>query len=139
MALCSLVASGGLRARLGVLRVVAVLLVVACAGGGSVSLPGPTAVPDIRSYPPLPNDAAPGASASALATATAIGRGVNFGNMLEAPTEGAWGLTVTDDFIDKAAAAGFTSVRVPVRWSNHASIDAPFTIDATFMGRVEAV
>ena len=40
--------------------------------------------------------------------------------MFEAPTEGAWGLTVTDDFIDKATAAGFTSVRLPVRWSNHA-------------------
>jgi endoglucanase len=81
----------------------------------------------------------PGASASATATAAAIGRGVNFGNMLEAPSEGAWGLTVTDDFIDKAAAAGFTSVRLPVRWSNHASVDAPFPIHATFMARVESV
>lgn len=87
----------------------------------------------------MANDAAPGASARATATATAIGRGVNFGNMLEAPTEGAWGLSVTDDFIDKAAAAGFASVRLPVRWSNHASADAPFTIDSPFMARVESV
>ncbi|MEO8620504.1 MAG: glycoside hydrolase family 5 protein [bacterium] len=129
----------GVRARSGAMWVIAMVLATACAGGGSVSLPGPTAVPDIRSYPPLPNDAAPGASAGAVAAANAIGRGVNFGNMLEAPTEGAWGLTITDDFIDKAAAAGFTSVRVPVRWSNHAGIEAPFTIDAAFMGRVEAV
>jgi len=64
---------------------------------------------------------------------------VNFGNMLEAPTEGAWGLTVTDDFIDKAVVAGFKSVRLPVRWSNHASVQAPFTIDATFMSRVESI
>jgi endoglucanase len=74
-----------------------------------------------------------------MATASAIGRGVNFGNMLEAPTEGAWGLTVTDDFIDKAAAAGFTAVRLPVRWSNHASTTAPFTIDSLFMNRVASV
>src|SRR5439155_11993807 len=119
-----------------------VVALVACAGGSSTSstaVPAQQDVPDIGAYPPMANDAAPGASASAVATATAIGRGVNFGNMLEAPTEGAWGLTVTDDFIDKAAAAGFASVRLPVRWSNHASAEAPFTIDAMFMARVESV
>ena len=115
------------------------LVMSACAGRGGATVPRPPAIPDINTYPPLANDAAPGASASAAAAATAIGRGVNFGNMLEAPTEGAWGLTVTDDFIDKASAAGFASVRLPVRWSNHASAEAPFTIDAVFMARVESV
>src|SRR5437762_2768300 len=86
-------------------------LLTACAGTNGISVPSPTSIPDIGTYPPMPNDAAPGASVTAVATARAIGRGVNFGNMFEAPTEGAWGLTVTDDFIDKAAAAGFTSVR----------------------------
>jgi endoglucanase len=114
-------------------------VLAACAGANGISVPAPTNIPDIGTYPPMPNDAPPGASATAVATAHAIGRGVNFGNMFEAPTEGAWGLTVTDDFIDKAAAAGFTSVRLPVRWSNHASTEAPFTIDAAFMARVESV
>ena len=118
---------------------VALLVVAACGGGGGTTVSGSQNIPDISTFPPLANDAPPGASASAVATAAAIGRGVNFGNMLEAPTEGAWGLTVTDDFIDKAAAAGFTSVRLPVRWSNHASADAPYTIDAAFMARVESV
>jgi endoglucanase len=117
----------------------AILDMAACAGRGVTAIPGPAAVPDINSYPPLGNDAAPGASPGAVAAATAIGRGVNFGNMLEAPTEGAWGLTVTDDFVDQATAAGFTSVRLPVRWSNHAGADAPFTIDAAFLARVESV
>jgi len=115
------------------------LAIGACAGASDASIAESQTIPDIGTYPPLANDAAPGASASAVATAAAIGRGVNFGNMLEAPTEGAWGLTVTDDFIDKAAAAGFTSVRLPVRWSNHASAEAPFTIDAAFMARVESI
>jgi endoglucanase len=115
------------------------LVVVACAGSGTTSVPGPQTVTDIAAYPPMPNDAPPGASASATATAAALGRGVNFGNMFEAPTEGAWGLTVTDDFIDKAAAAGFKSVRLPVRWSNHASADAPFTIDPAFLARIDGV
>ena len=115
------------------------LFMVACAGGSVPTVAGQPSIPGIETYPPMANDAAPGASARATATATAIGRGVNFGNMLEAPTEGAWGLSVTDDFIDKAAAAGFASVRLPVRWSNHASADAPFTIDSPFMARVESV
>ncbi|MCX9156355.1 glycoside hydrolase family 5 protein [Niveibacterium sp. 24ML] len=112
-----------------------------CGGGAEVTIGpvGPSPVPDINAYPPMPNNAAPGASASALAAAAAIGRGVNFGNMLEAPVEGAWGVTLTDDFIDKVAAAGFESVRLPVRWSNHAGASAPYTIDPAFMARVESV
>ena len=121
------------------LPVVALVVATGCAGGSATAAPGPQNVPDIGAYPPLANDAPPGASASARATAAAIGRGVNFGNMFEAPTEGAWGLTVTDDFIDKATGAGFASVRLPVRWSNHAGAQAPFTIDAAFMARVASV
>jgi endoglucanase len=123
----------------GALLAAALLVSSACAGNGTTSVPAPQSIPDIASYPPMASDAPPGASASATATAAALGRGVNFGNMFEAPTEGAWGLTVTDDFIDKAAAAGFKSVRLPVRWSNHASADAPFTIDAAFLTRVDGV
>jgi endoglucanase len=41
--------------------------------------------------------------------------------------------------IDRAVAAGFTSVRLPVRWSNHAGVEAPFTIDAAFLTRVDAI
>jgi endoglucanase len=114
-------------------------LISACAAGRSVAVPATPATPDIGAYPPMRNDAPPGASARATAAAKALGRGVNFGNMLEAPSEGAWGLSVTDDFIAKAATAGFTSVRLPVRWSNHASAEAPFRIDPAFMARVESL
>jgi endoglucanase len=117
----------------------AVVLAAGCASGSPVAVPVTSTVPDIGAYPPMPNDAPPGASPRAEAAAKAIGRGVNFGNMLEAPTEGAWGVTASDDVIDKAAAAGFASVRLPVRWSNHAGADAPFAIDPAFMTRVESV
>lgn len=121
---------------------IAGLLVAGVASCGSnastTATPGST-IPDIGAYPPVPRGTPPGASRAAIAAAVAIGRGVNFGNMLEAPTEGAWGLRVTDDFIDKAAAAGFTSVRLPVRWSNHASSIAPYTIDAPFLARVDSI
>ncbi|GAC1478047.1 MAG: glycoside hydrolase family 5 protein [Gemmatimonadaceae bacterium] len=118
---------------------VALLILGACARSATTVAPATQLIPDISTYPPMANDAPPGASPRAMAAATSIGRGVNFGNMLEAPTEGAWGLTVTDDFIDKAAAAGFASVRLPVRWSSHASADAPFTIDAAFLARVASI
>ena len=112
----------------------------ACAAGRGATMPSAaTGIPDINNYPPLPNGAPPGASAVAMSTAAALGRGVNFGNMLEAPTEGAWGLAVTDDFIEKAASAGFKSIRLPVRWSNHASAQPPFTIDPAFMTHVDSI
>ena len=124
-------------------RRLGLLVLIAAAGcggnGGAGNVDPGTKIPDINAYPPLPNGAPPGASTGAIAAAASIGRGVNFGNMLEAPTEGAWGLTVTDDFIDKAAAAGFASVRLPVRWSNHASAEAPYTIDPAFLARVESI
>ena len=53
----------------------------------------------------------------ALAIALALGRGINLGNILEAPSEGAWGLRLTDDLVaiwrqlakrDAMKARGFT-------------------------------
>ncbi|MES2933023.1 MAG: glycoside hydrolase family 5 protein [Pseudomonadota bacterium] len=111
---------------------IAVGLVSACGGGNSAT------IAQISSYPPMANDNPPGASPLAISTAKALGRGVNFGNMFDAPTEGAWGLRLESDFFAKAKAGGFSSVRLPVRWSNHADAKAPFLIDAGFADRVEA-
>jgi endoglucanase len=84
---------------------------------------------------------APVASDAARAAALAIGRGVNFGNMLDAPTEGAWDLRAEDRFIALVGNSNpaIQSVRLPVRWSNHASADTQATIDAVFMERVAGV
>lgn len=65
-----------------------------------------------------------------------ITRGVNFGNMLEAPSEGDWGLTVRDAFFERVAKAGMDHVRLPVSWDGHQQQSAPYTIDARFMDRV---
>ncbi len=115
------------------------LLLSTFAGCGRDSSTPCTNCGGVDDFPPMANDAPPGATASTRATAAALGRGVNFGNMLEAPHEGDWGLRVTQEFIDSAASAGFKTVRLPVRWSNHASAGEPFTVDATFMARVESV
>jgi endoglucanase len=41
-------------------------------------------------------------------------RGVNMGNMLEAPNEGEWGLYVEEEYFDLIKEAGFDFVRLPV-------------------------
>src|SRR5262249_54322440 len=68
-----------------------------------------------------------------------ISRGVNFGNALEAPNEGEWGVTLKEEYFDAIARAGFSSVRVPIRWSAHAEKEAPYTIDAKFFERIDWV
>jgi endoglucanase len=66
-----------------------------------------------------------------------LGRGINFGNALEAPKEGAWGVTLKSEYFRLVKEAGFDTVRLPVKWSAHAAANAPFTIDATFAARVD--
>jgi endoglucanase len=68
-----------------------------------------------------------------------LGHGINLGNMLEAPNEGEWGAKVKQHYLKTIADAGFESVRVPIRWSNHAASAAPYTIDASFAARVDEV
>ena len=72
------------------------------------------------------------------AVAGALGRGINLGNMLEAPREGDWGVRLEPAYIDQVAGV-FSTVRVPVRWSNHAAATADAKLDETFAGRVDQV
>ncbi|HSI53673.1 MAG TPA: glycoside hydrolase family 5 protein [Ramlibacter sp.] len=68
--------------------------------------------------------------------AHALKRGINLGNMLDAPREGDWGVKLEPAFIDRAAAS-FATVRLPVRWTNHAAPTADATIDEAFAARVD--
>ena len=89
-----------------------------------------------------PRDAAHPSCASVTAAtctiAQSLGRGVNLGNMLDAPREGDWGVKFEPAFIDRIA-GNFTTVRLPVRWSNHAAPTADATIDENFASRVDQV
>ena len=73
----------------------------------------------------------------AQSAANSLGRGVNFGNMLDAPIEGDWGLHLDEEFFVQAKEAGFDTVRLPVRWSNHAAPSAPYKIDDAFFQRID--
>lgn len=108
----------------------------ACGGVGGGTASNAATLAD---YPAVAVGNPPGASARAITAAAALGRGVNFGNMLEPPREGDWGLTVEQRFIDLLDGGAFPSVRLPVRWSNHASVDAAAVIDPAFFSRVDSV
>lgn len=71
------------------------------------------------------------------AAAKKIGRSINLGNALEAPNEGEWGVTLKPEYFAAIKKAGFDSVRLPVKWSNHAAKEAPYTIDKQFGERVD--
>ena len=66
-----------------------------------------------------------------------VGRCVNMGNHLEPPKEGDWGRPIAEDDFAIIAAAGFNTIRLPVRWSGHAAQTEPFTINTAFMARVK--
>jgi endoglucanase len=66
----------------------------------------------------------------------ALGKCINQSNMLDAPKEGDWGRKFRDADVARIADAGFTAVRLPVRFSTHAGAAPPYAIDRRFMERV---
>ena len=66
-------------------------------------------------------------------------RGINIGNTMEAPSEGAWNAPIKEYYFDDLKAAGFNTIRIPINWWNHTSKTAPYTIDAAWLNRVEQV
>lgn len=120
----------------------------ACGGGGDGGSPSPIVVPpappSVQPAPsptPTPSPAYTPAAAAEPTTGIRlpIGKCVNMGNHLEAPSEGEWGRAIADDDFQIIKAAGFDSVRIPVKWSSHAMESAPYTIDPAFMARVRHV
>ena len=67
----------------------------------------------------------------------ALGRGVNLGNFLEAPRGADWGVRIVDDDFARIKRAGFDTVRLPVKWSDYAQVDPPYTIEGVFFQRVD--
>lgn len=66
-----------------------------------------------------------------------LGKGINLGNALEAPREGAWGVTLKDRYFQDIKNADFNSVRIPINWSAHAGGQPPYTIQPMFFNRVD--
>jgi len=66
-----------------------------------------------------------------------LGRAINLGNALEAAQEGAWGVTLREEYFQLIRDGGFDGVRIPIKWSAHAASTAPYTIDPTFLARID--
>jgi len=70
-----------------------------------------------------------------------LGRGINYGNMFEAPSETAWGNPWQPEYACLIADMGFNHVRIPVRWEPEARSMAspPYTIYPSFLNRIKQV
>jgi endoglucanase len=66
-----------------------------------------------------------------------IGRGINLGNTFESRRKQAGYRRLKVRHFDLIKEAGFDSVRIPVRWSDHAEARPPYRIDPEFMDRVD--
>ncbi len=66
-----------------------------------------------------------------------LARTLNFGNALEAPNEGAWGLYLAESDFETVKEAGFSAIRLPINWATHADLEAPYGIDASFFKRID--
>ncbi|MCX6056143.1 MAG: glycoside hydrolase family 5 protein [Chloroflexi bacterium] len=66
-----------------------------------------------------------------------LGRAVNFGNMLEAPAEGDWGLFVKEEYFDLVKEAGFQTIRFPVRFSAYTGSAPDYKLSPAILTRVD--
>ena len=65
-----------------------------------------------------------------------LGRGISFGNALDAAGGGPE-FQLRERYFDDVRNAGFSTVRLPVRWSAHAGQSPPYVISPAFFGRVD--
>ena len=86
---------------------------------------------------PLFGDPAP----NAFGINARLGKGINLGNMFEAPSEGDWGEVWKPEDFDIIKELGFSHVRIPIRWETAArsSENPPYEIDSGFMDRITEV
>lgn len=67
-------------------------------------------------------------------------KGINMGNTLEPPYESGWNNpNAKEYYFDLYKEAGFNTVRIPVRWDKHTGTTPPYSIDESWLNRVEQV
>ncbi|MBX7495765.1 glycoside hydrolase family 5 protein [Qipengyuania sp. 6B39] len=88
----------------------------------------------------LPLHAQSPAPAAAVTEPLPVGTCINLGNTLEPEFEGSWGgAPVAAEDFTRIKAAGFDTVRIPVRWHNKTLAEAPWTVEESWMNRVQQV
>jgi endoglucanase len=109
------------------------IMILICLAGCAAVAPAqsPTMIAASTQVSPAP--------ATIFAATRRLQRTVNLGNALEAPAEGDWGVTLQADYFRVIAEGGFTAVRVPINFAAHAGMDLPYTIDPSFLARIDWV
>ncbi|HEY7886536.1 MAG TPA: cellulase family glycosylhydrolase, partial [Cellvibrionaceae bacterium] len=70
---------------------------------------------------------------------SAMGIGINLGNTLDAPSEGAWAQPAQKQHFQDFTQAGFKHVRIPATWDNHTAESSPYTITQARLDRTEQI
>ena len=68
-----------------------------------------------------------------------LGVGTNLGDTMEAPFEGDWHRPAQEYYFEDFKSVGFTTARIPIRWDNHTGTSPPYTVNTTWMQRVQTV
>ncbi len=68
-----------------------------------------------------------------------MGKGINLGNTLENEGQDSKYLTIREFFFEDYVEAGFTNVRIPVRWHTNMLSTSPYTVDTDWMDKIEGV
>lgn len=68
-----------------------------------------------------------------------LGRGINYGNMFEAPSENEWGNPWKPEYAKIISDLGFNHIRIPIRWETRTNANPPYTVSATFLKRIKQV
>ncbi|WP_163629544.1 cellulase family glycosylhydrolase [Paludibacter sp. 221] len=86
-------------------------------------------------------DNTPADYTSASAINQKLGRGINLGNMFDAPTLTAWQNPFKPEYIGMIANLGFDHVRMPIRWEQdfRSMQEYPYTINPLFLDSVKTV
>ena len=107
------------------------MLITACV---TTPTPEPTSTPDLLTPDPIPT---PEPEVDAFTMNQRLAQTVNLANALEAPNEGDWGLVLQEEYFQLVKEAGFTAVRIPIRWNTHAELSAPYAIAPEFFERID--
>lgn len=97
----------------------------------------------------LPQESTDGTTQSAIEQNTMTGEalmkelkiGWNLGNTFDAPDgETTWGNpAVTKELLETVKSLGFHTIRIPISWGKHVSAPPEYTIDESFLNRIETV
>ena len=60
-----------------------------------------------------------------------MGRGINLGNVLSAPTEGNWAFSVYEEYFDQVKDEGFSNVRIPVDFFGGTFLNTNYTVNGS--------